>query len=69
MIPTRKLSNGVEMPYLGFGTWKLKGEECSQMVKYALDTGYTAIDTAQVYLNEEAERESAVPAGREKSSL
>lgn len=42
MIPTRKLSNGVEMPYLGFGTWKLKGEECSQMVKYALDTGYTA---------------------------
>ena len=54
MIPTRKLSNGVEMPYLGFGTWKLKGEECSQMVKYALDTGYTAIDTAQVYLNEEA---------------
>ena len=53
MIPTRKLSNGVEMPYLGFGTWKLKGEECSQMVKYALDTGYTAIDTAQVYLNEE----------------
>ena len=62
MIPTRKLSNGVEMPYLGFGTWKLKGEECSQMVKYALDTGYTAIDTAQ-------ERESAVPAGREKSSL
>jgi diketogulonate reductase-like aldo/keto reductase len=42
------------MPYLGFGTWKLKGEECSEKVQYALDAGYQAVDTAQVYLNEEA---------------
>lgn len=69
MIPTRKLSNGVEMPYLGFGTWKLKGEECSQMVKYALDTGYTAIDTAQVYLNEEAVGEGIRRSGRKREEF
>lgn len=69
MIPTRTLSNGVEMPYLGFGTWKLKGEECSRLVKYALDAGYTAIDTAQVYLNEEAVGEGIRRSGRKREEF
>lgn len=45
--------NGIKIPKLGFGTWKLEGEECVEAVKLALDTGYRHIDTAQAYNNEE----------------
>ncbi|MCL2609331.1 MAG: aldo/keto reductase [Treponema sp.] len=48
-----KLNNGVEMPYLGLGTFKMKdGEETYNAVKWALETGYRHIDTAAVYGNE-----------------
>lgn len=69
MIPTRTLRNGVEMPYLGFGTWKLKGETCAQLVQYALETGYKAIDTAQVYLNEEAVGEGIRRSGKKREEV
>lgn len=57
------------MPYLGFGTWKLKGKECTDMVKYALKSGYTAIDTAQVYLNEEAVGEGICRSGKKREEV
>lgn len=41
-----------EMPVLGFGTWQLTGQNCTQAVKDALDIGYRHIDTAQIYENE-----------------
>lgn len=40
------------MPALGFGTWKLYGEECIKGVMHALDVGYRHVDTAQIYENE-----------------
>ena len=39
----------------GFGTWPLKGGEARGAVETALDVGYRAIDTAQMYENEEEE--------------
>lgn len=45
---------GVTIPALGFGTWKMKGHECRQAVEHALDLGYRHIDTAQMYENEAA---------------
>ncbi len=36
----------------GFGTWPLKGTEAQTAVETALDVGYRAIDTAQMYENE-----------------
>lgn len=45
-------SNGYKVPSLGFGTWKLTDQACTDAVLYALDTGYRHIDTAQIYLNE-----------------
>lgn len=42
----------VAVPALGFGTWRLYGEECCQAVRLALETGYRHIDTAQAYDNE-----------------
>ncbi|KAJ3293894.1 hypothetical protein HK104_004123 [Borealophlyctis nickersoniae] len=52
-MPTVQLSNGVSMPALGLGTYRLKGEACRRAVKDAIEAGYRLIDTASVYKNEE----------------
>ena len=49
-----KLSNGVEMPQLGYGVYQVEPDECERCVLEALSVGYRMIDTAQAYLNEEA---------------
>ena len=49
-----KLSNGVEMPQLGYGVYQVEPDECERCVLDALSVGYRMIDTAQAYLNEEA---------------
>lgn len=41
-----------KMPALGFGTWQLRGDECTAAVKKALEIGYRHVDTAQIYENE-----------------
>ncbi|STD58721.1 aldo/keto reductase [Empedobacter falsenii] len=47
-----KLSNGIEIPAIGFGTWLLEGEKVTEPLKIALTKGYTHIDTAAIYKNE-----------------
>ena len=48
------LHNGVQMPYLGLGTYQAANEqEVVDAVKDALEIGYRHIDTASVYQNEE----------------
>lgn len=49
-----KLSNGVEMPQLGYGVYQVSPDECERCVLDALSVGYRMIDTAQAYHNEEA---------------
>lgn len=63
---TTTLHNGVKMPWLGLGVFKVKdGEEVVQSVKTALRHGYRSIDTAAVYKNEsgvgQALKEAGVP--------
>ena len=53
-IPTVELSNGVEMPVLGFGVFQIPPDQTEQAVIDALSTGYRSLDTARSYLNEEA---------------
>jgi len=62
------LSNGVQMPWLGFGVWQIpNGEQVASAVRTALAAGYRSIDTAAAYRNEEgvgkALRESGIPRG------
>ncbi|ANU21965.1 aldo/keto reductase [Planococcus donghaensis] len=45
--------NGVPIPKIGFGTWQIPNEEAYDAVTIALKTGYTHIDTALAYKNEE----------------
>ncbi|WP_339182916.1 aldo/keto reductase [Oceanobacillus sp. FSL W7-1293] len=47
------LNNGLEMPQLGFGVWKVENEKAIPAVEHALKSGYRSIDTAKVYGNEE----------------
>jgi len=63
------LNNGVQMPWLGFGTYRVpEGEETYRSVRHALEAGYRSIDTATLYGNEtsvgQAVRDSGIP--REK---
>ena len=49
------LNNGVKMPKVGFGVYRIKDhKQCKQALLDAIDAGYRLIDTAQSYGNEEA---------------
>ena len=61
----RKLNNGIEIPALGLGVFRMDNEkEAYNSVRKAIDLGYRHIDTAMVYENEapigRAIRESGV---------
>lgn len=52
---TYSLKNGLEIPVVGFGTWKTPdGDDAYNSVSEALKAGYRHIDTAAVYGNEES---------------
>jgi diketogulonate reductase-like aldo/keto reductase len=59
------LSNGVEIPKLGLGTWLIPDDEAPRVVRNAIEIGYRHIDTAQAYANErgvgEGLRDSGLP--------
>lgn len=67
-IPEITLNDGLTLPVVGLGTYKLKGNEGANAIKTAIDMGYRLIDSAYNYENEgtvgEAVRRSDVP--REK---
>jgi 2,5-diketo-D-gluconate reductase A len=52
-METMKLSNGVEIPVLGYGVYQVTPAECERCVSDAISVGYRHIDTAQAYYNEE----------------
>lgn len=47
-----KTAQGINVPEIGLGTYQLYGRECYQIIRKALDLGYTHFDTAQMYKNE-----------------
>ncbi len=60
------LNNGIKMPQEGFGVFQVPDPEvCKNSVLDAIASGYRLIDTAAVYMNEEAVgkavKESGVP--------
>ena len=71
-METIRLSNGVEMPLLGYGVFQVSPEECERCVSDALSVGYRLIDTAQAYFNEEgvgnAWRKSGIGRSEEHTS-
>ena len=49
---TLSLSNGVQIPWVGFGTYKATNEEAADCIRTAVECGYRHIDTAFFYENE-----------------
>ncbi|MCC3761705.1 aldo/keto reductase [Glycomyces sp. TRM65418] len=47
-----QLNDGVAMPRIGYGTYKVGDDEAQEAVATALETGYRLIDTAEMYGNE-----------------
>lgn len=43
----------MELPNIGFGTYRLKDLECYELIKYAIKIGYRHFDTASLYKNED----------------
>lgn len=60
-----KLNNGLSMPLLGYGAYKVPPSQTKECVLQALQVGYRLLDTAQFYHNEaevgQAIKESAIP--------
>ena len=52
-MKTYKLLNGFEFPAIGFGTWQISDEELKTALDCALQCGYTDLDTAYIYGNEQ----------------
>lgn len=66
---TDKLSNGIEIPKLGLGTWLLDETQATQAVRDAVSLGYRHIDTAQAYMNEAGIGEGIRSCGVAKEEL
>ena len=69
MIPSVKLSSGVEMPLEGFGVFQIPEESCERAVAEAIETGYRLIDTASSYKNEAAVGRALKSCGVPRSEL
>ena len=66
---TYTLSNGVEIPRLGLGTWLISNADVVQAVKDAVTIGYRLIDTAQAYGNEEGVAEAIRTCGVSRDEI
>ena len=67
---TAVLSNGVEVPCIGYGTWQTPdGETARNCVKNAIELGYRHIDTAAAYGNEASVGEGIRDSGVKRDEL
>jgi diketogulonate reductase-like aldo/keto reductase len=57
------------IPKIGLGTWQLRGNTCARIVSEAVRLGYTHIDTAQGYDNEEFVGEGLAASGAARGSV
>ena len=66
---TVTLSNGVEMPMLGYGVYQVDPAECERCVADALSVGYRMVDTAQAYGNEQGVGNAVKRSGLSRGEL
>ena len=64
-----KLNNGIEMPQIGFGVWKIPFNQTAKVVTDAIKNHYRLIDTAKQYGNEEQVGQGIKDSGIEQKQL
>jgi 2,5-diketo-D-gluconate reductase B len=62
-------TQGLQVPKLGLGTFRLQGDECRAAVATALAMGYRHIDTAEMYANEDEVGDAVASAGVPRGEL
>ena len=68
-VPDITLNNGVTIPQLGFGVFKVRPEDTRETTLAALQVGYRHIDTAQMYGNEVGVGEAVRESGLDRSDV
>jgi 2,5-diketo-D-gluconate reductase A len=68
-VPTITLNNGVEIPQLGFGVFKVPPDETREATLAAFDVGYRHIDTAEMYGNEREVGEAVRASGLDRNEV
>jgi len=69
-VPLLKMNNGLEIPAIGFGTWRVKdGSEAVDAVTQAIKDGYRLIDTARIYGNERSVGKAIAGSGTDRKDL
>ncbi|MDO3431409.1 aldo/keto reductase [Rhizobium sp. CBN3] len=66
---TFTLANGVAIPKLGLGTWRIPDTETMRVVRDAIELGYSHIDTAQAYGNEHGVGEGLRKSGASRDQI
>jgi len=64
-----KLNNGVDIPRIGLGVWKINNEKVSQAISWAIDSGYRHVDTARVYENEQGVGKGILNSGLDRKQV
>src|ERR1700744_4446212 len=62
-------TQGVAIPRLGFGTFRMPGGGCQPVVESALGLGFRHIDTAAMYENEDAVGAAIASSGVKREDL
>lgn len=62
-------TQGIRLPRLGLGTYRMQGTVCREAVESALALGYRHIDTAEMYANEDAVGAALAAAGVPRQEL
>ncbi|HJR90478.1 MAG TPA: aldo/keto reductase [Aeromicrobium sp.] len=68
-METVTLSNGVDMPIVGFGVYQIPPDDTERAVSEALAAGYRSIDTAEAYRNEAAVGRAIAASGIPRDEL
>lgn len=67
---TKRLANGVEMPRIGLGVYKMTEPEVARKaITHALESGYRHIDTASLYANEKEVGEAVRASGISRKEI
>jgi len=68
-IPTKTIAPGVELPMAGLGTWQYNSSQAYNASLMALKMGYTHIDTALGYDNQDGVARAIQDSGRARNSF